>query len=544
MPEVRKGRVTSKPDASGLGAQEKLLAFMGVLVVLFLSSLNLTVVGTAMPRVIAELGGLQYYAWAFVGYSLTSTLAVLVAGKLSDLYGRKPLMLLGIVLFALGSALTGLSGDMLELILFRGVQGLGGGMLMSMAFTTIGDIFTPLERGRYQGYTGAVWGISSVVGPIVGGFLTDHVGWRWVFFVNLPFAVAAFWGIARYLPARRTPAEGRVDYLGIVLLAAALVPLLLGLTWAGNAQAWESWQTLGLLGGAIIFGLLFVGWEWRARTPLLDLGLFRNPTFLIANLAGFLNTAGMYAAILYLPLYMQSVKGETASGSGLVLAPLMLGLIVTSTWAGRAVSRTGRYKPFIVAGAVLMVGAQLLTSRLSLDTPLWLAFAFMVLLGLALGPINSLLTVAVQNATPRAALGMATSANQFFRQIGSTVAATVFGAIMSSYLAHHLLSNLGGAAAKLSPSALADLVNPKVLDSPEALAHTQQTLARLGGMDLANAVVHGLRLALSGALSEIFFVAAGLSMLALVVVLQLPALELQGSRPAPVTRQAFSAAED
>jgi EmrB/QacA subfamily drug resistance transporter len=524
--------------------QEKLLAFVGVLVVLFLSSLNLTVVGTAMPRVIAELGGLQYYAWAFIGYSLTSTLAVLVAGKLSDLYGRKPLMLLGIVLFALGSTFTGFSQNMLELILFRGFQGIGGGMLMSMAFTTIADIFTPLERGRYQGYTGAVWGISSVVGPVVGGFLTDHIGWRWVFFVNLPFAIAAFWVIACYLPAKRTPAEGRVDYLGIGLLSAALVPLLLGLTWGGSTYPWDAWPTLSLLGAALLFGTLFVRWELRAEAPLLDLGLFKNPTFLVANLTGFLNTAGMYAAILYLPLYMQSVKGETASGSGLVLTPLMLGLIVTSTLAGQAVSRTGRYKPFIVAGAALMVGAQLLTSRLSLDTPLWLAFAFMVLLGLALGPINSLLTLAVQNATPRSQLGMATSANQFFRQIGSTVSATVFGALMSTYLAHHLLGDIGAAAARLPSSAMEKLANPEVLNSPEALARAQQALTQLGGANLANSVLHGLRMALSGALSEIFLVAAGLSLLALLVVTQLPQLELWGSRVPPQAPVVGRAAAD
>ncbi|MCL6569630.1 MAG: MFS transporter, partial [Meiothermus silvanus] len=262
-------------EITSLNEQEKVFAFIGVLGVLFLASLNLTVVGPAMPRVIAELGGLQYYAWAFIGYSLTSTLAVLVSGKLSDLYGRKPLILVGIVVFAIGSVLTGFAQNMLELILSRGFQGIGGGMLMSMAFTTIGDIFTPLERGRYQGYTGAVWGLSSVVGPLVGGFLTDHVGWRWVFFVNLPFAAAALWVITRYLPARRASAVSRVDYLGGVLLATAVVPLLLGLTWGGSTYPWGSWQTLALLGTAAVFGMFFVGWERRAADPLLDFRLFK-----------------------------------------------------------------------------------------------------------------------------------------------------------------------------------------------------------------------------------------------------------------------------
>ncbi|PZA06268.1 MULTISPECIES: MDR family MFS transporter [unclassified Meiothermus] len=531
-------------ESTPMNEQEKILAFVGVLVVLFLSSLNLTVVGTAMPRVIAELGGLQYYAWAFIGYSLTSTLAVLVAGKLSDLYGRKPLILLGIVLFAAGSVLSGFSQNMLELVLFRGFQGIGGGVLMSMAFTTIGDIFTPLERGRYQGYTGAVWGLSSVIGPIVGGFLTDHMGWRWVFFVNLPFAVIALWVIARYLPSRRAPAQSRVDYPGVVLLTAAVVPLLLGLTWGGSTYPWLSWQTLSLLGAAAVFGGFFVQWERRAVAPLLDFRLFKNPTFRVANLAGFLNTAGMYAAILYLPLYMQSVRQASASGSGIVLTPLMLGLIVTSTLAGQRVSRTGRYKPYILAGSAAMVVALALTSRLGPETPLWLAFAAMVLLGLALGPINSLLTLAVQNAAPKAELGMATSANQFFRQIGSTVAATVFGSLMSLYLNHHLLEHLGAAARQLPAAAIAKLANPEILNSPEALERTQAALSRLSGPSFAEHVLHGLRLTVSGALSEIFLVAAGSSLLALLVVTRLPQLELRGSRPAPATQPAPSAADD
>lgn len=531
-------------EITSLNEQEKVFAFIGVLGVLFLASLNLTVVGPAMPRVIAELGGLQYYAWAFIGYSLTSTLAVLVSGKLSDLYGRKPLILVGIVVFAIGSVLTGFAQNMLELILSRGFQGIGGGMLMSMAFTTIGDIFTPLERGRYQGYTGAVWGLSSVVGPLVGGFLTDHVGWRWVFFVNLPFAAAALWVITRYLPARRASAVSRVDYLGGVLLATAVVPLLLGLTWGGSTYPWGSWQTLALLGTAAVFGMFFVGWERRAADPLLDFRLFKNPTFLVANLAGLLNTAGMYAAILYLPLYMQSVRQASASGSGIVLTPLMLGLITTSTLAGQMVSRTGRYKPYILAGSAAMVVALGLTSLLNPETPLWLAFAAMVLLGLALGPINSLLTLAVQNAAPRAELGMATSANQFFRQIGSTVAATIFGSLMSAYLSHHLLEHLGPSARQLPATAIAKLANPEILNSPEALERTQAALTRIGGPGFAETIVHGLRLTVSGALSEIFLVAAGLSLLALLVVVQLPQLELRGSRPVPATHQASLAADD
>lgn len=518
--------------SDALPHREKMLAFAGILTVLFLASLNLTVVGTAMPRVISDLGGFALYAWAFTAYALTSTVTIPLVGTLSDNIGRRPVLLAGIVVFSLGSVLLGLSQSMEQLIVFRALQGIGGGALMSMAFATIGDIFTPLERGRYQGYTGAVWGISSVVGPLVGGFLTDHLGWRSVFFVNLPFAVLAFVIIARSIRAAAKPAVPRkLDLLGSALLILGVTPLLLGLSWGGSTYPWQSGTILGLLGAAVVFLALFAWRQLRASFPILDLRLFRERTFSVANLSGFLTTAGLNAAILYLPLYMQGVKGSSASGSGAVLAPLMLGLVATSTLAGQWVSRTGRYKLLIVAGVALTTLALFLTSRLGVETPAWEATLVMVLLGLGMGPVNSLLTLAVQNATPREQLGMATSANQFFRQIGGTLAVAVFGTVMTGHLRGDLAAALPPAARELPQGLREAVANPQLLTDPAALGRVRGAIEAAGGPALFEGVLRGLREVLSVAVSDIFVLSAALGAAAFLAVLALPEVRLKGRTP-------------
>lgn len=488
---------------SDLSPRDKRLAFFGVLTVLFLASLNLTVVGTAMPRVISDLGGFDLYAWAFTAYALTSTLIIPLVGTLSDNIGRRPVLLSGIVIFSLGSVLIGVSQSMEQLIAFRALQGLGSGALMSMAFVTIGDIFTPIERGRYQGYTGAVWGISSIVGPLVGGFLTDHLGWRWVFFVNLPFAVLAFVIIARFIQARRASTPRALDLPGSALLVLCVTPLLLALSWGGSAYPWTSAVMLGLLASALTFGVAFAWRQLRATHPIIDLQLLRNRTFAVANVTGFLTTAGLNAAILYLPLYMQGVRGSSASGSGAVLAPLMLGLVLTSTIAGQLVSRSGRYKTLVVIGVACTTVALYLTSRLGVDTPTWQATLVMVLLGLGMGPVNSLLTLAVQNATPAEQLGMVTSANQFFRQIGGTLAVAVFGTLMTAHLTHDLKDHLPSAASRLPAQLQDEVASPQLLTSPDQLSRLQGQIEAVGGHQLVEGVLRGLREVLSLALSEI-----------------------------------------
>ncbi|GGR59722.1 MFS transporter [Deinococcus seoulensis] len=512
---------------SGLNEREKILAFVGILTVLFLSSLNLTVVGSAMPRVISDLGGFHLYAWAFTAYSLATTITIPIVGTISDRYGRRPLILLGIAVFALGSVGLGFVQNMEGLIILRAVQGIGGGTLMAMSFTAIADLFTPIERGRYQGYTGAVWGVSSVVGPLVGGFLTDHLGWRSVFFVNLPFALLAAYFIWRFfrLPAPSThspAAHARFDTPGAFLLGASVTTLTLALSWGGGTYAWTSPVILSLLIGTLV---LFTGYALhsaRQERPILNLRLLKDRGIAVASFAGFMTSAGMYAAILYLPLYMQGVRGSSASGSGLALAPLMFGMILTSTLSGQIVSRTGRYKNLILLGGLIATGALLLATTLSTTTAMPLAVGIMVLLGLGLGPVNSQLTLAVQNAAPREQLGSATGGNQFFRQIGGTLAVSLFGALVNAHLNANLAAQLPAQARDLPAPVQEAITNPNLLTSPQATAQLGAGLGKLGDGNLLQPILDALRGVMAGAIDQVFLVSAVLVGLAFLATLILP----------------------
>ena len=512
-----------------LTRREKLLAFSGVLVVLFLTSLNLTVVGTALPRIIAELQGFRLYAWAFTAYSLTSTVSLPVYGRLSDIYGRKRILLFGILLFSASSVLGGFAQSMPQLIAVRALQGLGGGALISMAFSAIGDIFTPRERGAYQGFTGAVFGVSSVVGPLAGGLITDTLGWRWVFFVNVPFALLAFAVIRRYFPSATARARGGIDLLGSGLLVLGIVPLLLALTWGGVDLPWSSAPILVLFALAALLLTGFVAWQRWVASPLLDPALFRDRTFNVANLGGFLTGVGMFGAIIYLPLYIQGVQGGSAAASGLALAPLMLGMVASSTVAGLLVSRTGRYKPFILAGLAVMVAGFVLIGTMDASTPLGWTVAYSVLLGLGIGPTNSLFVLAVQNSLPPAKLGTVTSANMFFRQIGGTLGVAVFGALVAASVTGHVASSLPAELRRLPAATVEELASPNLLTSPEQLERARVQVEAVAGADTFVVLVEGLRAALATGLGRVFFVGAAVSLLALIGSFLLPVLELRGT---------------
>ncbi|THF85004.1 DHA2 family efflux MFS transporter permease subunit [Deinococcus sp. KSM4-11] len=430
-----------------------------LLVVMLLTALDQTIVSTAMPKIIAQLNGLSLYTWVTTAYLLTSTVMVPIYGKLSDLYGRKPILLIGVSLFLLGSALCGLSGEaflgnlfgsgMVQLVVFRAIQGLGGAAIMSSAFAVIADIIPPLERGKFTGLFGAVFGLSSVVGPLVGGFLTDHgtatllghtiEGWRWVFYVNLPLGLVSLALVTRFMPLLRMGnGKGRIDFLGAALIVATTVPLLLALTWGGTTYAWDSARILGLFAVSAVSLVAFLVTETRVKDPILPLALFRNPVFSVSNVASFIINMAFLGVVMFLPLFMQTVLGITATNSGFTLLPLMAGLIASSIVAGQLVARTGRYKPVMLGGGViLLLGAYSLTG-VGVDTTQFGIVWRMVILGLGLGPAQSLFTLAIQNAVPREQTGVATSASQFFRQMGSTIGLAVFGTVLTSTLSTEL----------------------------------------------------------------------------------------------------------
>lgn len=513
---------------------ETRLAFGGILTVLALASTNMTVVGTALPRIIAELDGFELYAWAFTAFTLTSTVSLPVYGRLGDRYGRKGVLLFGIVLFTLASVAAGFSQTMVQLVATRALQGLGGGALMAMTWAVLGDLFNPRERGRYQGYTSGVFGVSSVIGPLIGGVITDTLGWRWVFFVVVPVALGAFVLVRRYVPSGETSRDGGVDILGALLLIASATPLLLALSLAGVRYPWSSAPVVALLLLAALVLLVLLRHERRASNPIVPLELFRNPVVRLTSIGSALVGVGMFAAIFYLPLYVQGVLGGSASASGLVLSPLMLGFVAATTASGAHASRTGRTWGWLVAGAVLTT-LGFLAATLSFDTttPTLVVVLVSVLIGVGLGPLMSLQVVVAQASVSSAALGTVTSANQFARQMGGTIGVAAFGAVMAAALQRGL-AELPGVAA-LSGEAQALVTSPNTLTDPARLSRAQALIAREINPEAVEVIVGAARSALASGLVWTFAISALLAFAALLVTARLPRATLPES-PTPAAR--------
>jgi EmrB/QacA subfamily drug resistance transporter len=433
---------------------ERKITIIGVMIVFLLSALDQTIVSTAMPVIISQLHGLELYAWVTTSYLLASTVMVPIWGKLGDLYGRKPVLLAGIGLFLFGSWLSGLAGEfgdlpllgggMVQLVVYRAIQGLGGGALFTTAFAIIADLFPPRERGKFAGLFGGVFGVASAVGPLLGGYFTDHgtlviaghvvEGWRWVFYLNLPVGLVALFMVIAKMPKLSHASKGSIDYLGAVLIVAACVPLLLALTFGGQKYAWDSSVVLGLLAMFVVCTVLFVIVEKRVKDPIIHMELFSNKVFAWANTAGFFSSMSFLSVVAFLPLFMQLGQGVQATTSGLSTLPLMLGLIGAATVSGRLVTRTGRYKPFMLFGIAVLLIATFLMSQMSHNTTRLDLGWRMAILGVGLGPLQSLYGVAIQNAVPLNRIGVVTSANQFFRQIGSTVGVAIFGTLLTNNL--------------------------------------------------------------------------------------------------------------
>ncbi len=459
FPAETNGRTPSLADdpALGLSHRAKLEILGAVLLALFLGALDQTIVGTALPRIVTDLGGNEYYTWVVTIYLLTSTITVPFYGKLSDLYGRKPMMMFGVTIFLIGSALSGLSQNMAMLILFRGIQGIGAGALFPIALAVIGDLYTPAERGRYQGLFGAVFGISFIIGPALGGLLTDNVSWHWIFYVNIPVGLVSLFVLARLLPTvKRAGATRNFDLLGAGVFILAISALLIGLT---NKQSgdWLDPEVGGLIAASAVLGALFLLLEARAKEPIIPLDMFRNRTYTASLLSTFLVSFGFFGAIIFLPRWFQFVHGSSATESGYQIFPLLIGLIGSSIVSGLLVSRTGRYKAIIITGLVTMsVGIALMT-QLKADTDIAVLWFWMFITGLGIGPTLSVYTIVVQNAVPFKQLGVATSNLTFFRQIGGSVGLAVTGTIFGSRLVAELPGQL--TAAGVPPQAVSQFSN-------------------------------------------------------------------------------------
>ncbi|HML87564.1 MAG TPA: MDR family MFS transporter [Methylomusa anaerophila] len=514
----------------------------GLLLAMFFSSLNQTVVGTAMPRIIGELGGLSIMTWVTTAYMLTSTTVVPIGGKLADLYGRRVVYITGLIIFMSGSALCGTSSNMPQLIFYRALQGIGGGIMMPLAMTIVGDIFTPEERGRWQGIMGAIFGLASVIGPTIGGWIVDYSSWKWVFYINLPIGLLATITIYLGLKNEKILTDKIViDYSGAITLITGTVGLLLGLNLGGTEYPWSSWQILALMGVSLISWLLFINFENKAVEPVLSLALFNNRIFTVSNIVGFLMGLGMFGSIIFLPLFFQGVLGISATSSGNTMLPMMISMMITSVVVGQFATKIA-FRSMYIAGMALMSVAFFLLSTMTVNTTQLAAMLYIVILGIGIGIVTPILTLAVQSAFGPEQRGVATSATQFFRSIGGTIGITVLGAFFNSYSVNMMRQEFFPAVQN-APLVMTDTVSDmltKAQTDPRSLFNillSPETLHKMT-INMQQLLLPPLKNTLADSLHIVFWVAMIVSIVGILVSLLMGKAKLNNKNKRSMAEQA------
>ncbi|MGG6314357.1 MDR family MFS transporter [Paenibacillus macerans] len=519
-----------------LTMKRKVSIMIAIMAAMFFAAINQTIVSTAMPRIISILDGMDYYTWTINIYLLTSTIATVLVGKLSDMYGRKPFLLIGILLFMAGAFMTGTSSNVFQFIAYRGIQGIGAGIIQSTAFTAVGDLFPPRERGKWMGFMTAIFGFSSVLGPTLGGYLVDHLDWHWLFWIFLPLGIVAFIMIMMLFPKMERGTSQSIDYWGSLFMTTTIVPLLLAFSWAGTTYAWDSTQIIGLLAASVVSALIFVFVESKVSNPILPLHLFKNGVVTISNIIGFIMNFGMMGALIYLSFFVQGVLGISPTYAGYVTMPMSIVMVLASAVTGQLIAKKGKYKQFALLGIPIMIAGMAIMIFMD-NIPM--AVLSMIVFGLGLGLGMPVFSLATQNAVPHKELGVVTASTQLFRNLGGTIGIAVMGTVMSNNLTKNLKEALQSSAAPdmsaMDPKMVQQMTafaNPQTLMNKPLLEQTQASLP-VDAQPLFAQMIQGIRDALGDTLSTVFMTGTLVLVVAFVLVFFLKELPLRSTNQAP-----------